>query len=381
MLALLNSGRVVGNMQRGLLRLFRDQAARQNRELPGANWASSLEGSRPGVQARSSSTPQAATLTQRLLAFSRQQPLKPQAVDANKLVAGMSDLLGRALGSDIRLEIVQAGGLWRTHADPNQLENVLLNLAVNSRDAMPEGGKLTIETQNAHLDERHASAQLGVPSGQYVLIAVSDTGCGMAQEVIEKAFDPFFTTKEVGKGTGLGLSQVYGFVKQSGATVKIHSRRAQGTTVKIYLPRLLGADREAGGHVTPDLPPLGEQTETILVVEDEETVRQFSVEALGELGYLVIEADGAAAALRQLEAHPETVLLFTDIVMPGMNGAKLAEEALSSRPELKVLFTTGYTRNAVVHHGALESGVHLLGKPYSLDELAAKVRAILDGAS
>ncbi len=330
------------------------------------------------VEAAKDGARRAALLTQRLLAFSRQQPLRPEPIDANKLVAGMSDLIRGSLGSDVRLETVLAGGLWRLQADPNQLENAILNLAVNARDAMPEGGRLTIETQNAHLDARYVAAHLGVSAGQYVLIAVTDTGSGMPQEVIAKAFDPFFTTKTVGKGTGLGLSQVYGFVKQSGGHVKLYSEAGQGTTVKVYLPRLLGAagDR-AQDNAAPGM-PLGEQQEVVLVVEDEPAVRQFSADALGELGYRVLEADGAAAALRLLDAHPEIALLFTDVVMPDVNGRKLADEARRRRPDLKVLFTTGYTRNAVVHNGVLDAGVELIGKPFTIEELAAKVREVLD---
>ena len=320
----------------------------------------------------------AALLTQRLLAFSRQQPLQPEAIDCNQLVAGMSDLLRHSIGTDIRLETVLAGGLWRTHADPNQLENVVLNLAVNARDAMPEGGRLTIETQNAHLDDRYAASHPGVTAGQYVLIAITDTGSGMPAAVIEKAFDPFFTTKEVGKGTGLGLSQVYGFVKQSGGHVKIYSEIGQGTTIKIYLPRLLGAAAERTAERPAEPLALGDMREVVLVVEDEPAVRRFSVDALVELGYRVLEADGAAAALRLIDAHPEIILLFTDVVMPDVNGARLAEEVRRRRPDLKILFTTGYTRNAVVHNGVLDPGVDLIGKPFTLDALAVKLRSVLE---
>ncbi|WP_371416698.1 PAS domain-containing protein [Caulobacter sp. S45] len=320
----------------------------------------------------------AALLTQRLLAFSRQQPLQPKPIDLNHLVAGMSDLLRHSLGAEVRLETVLAGGLWRTHADPNQLENVILNLAVNGRDAMPEGGRLTIETQTAHLDARYAAAHLGVPAGQYVMVAVSDSGSGMPPDVIAKAFDPFFTTKAVGKGTGLGLSQVYGFVKQSGGHVKIYSEPGEGTTVKIYLPRLVGQQQETDNESTNHELPLGDDLEVVLVVEDEAAVRQFSVDALTELGYRVLEADSAAAALRLLDGHPEIVVMFTDVIMPDVNGRKLADEALRRRPDLKVLFTTGYTRNAVVHNGVLDPGVELLGKPFTIEELAAKMRDVLD---
>jgi nitrogen-specific signal transduction histidine kinase/CheY-like chemotaxis protein len=332
------------------------------------------------VDAATDGARRAATLTQRLLAFSRQQPLKPESVDANKLVAGMSDILRHSLGGDVRLETVLAGGLWRTHADPNQLENVILNLAINARDAMPEGGRLTVETANCYLDARYAAAHLGVPAGQYVMVAVTDTGSGMPADIIAKAFDPFFTTKGIGKGTGLGLSQVYGFVKQSGGHVKIYSEPGQGTTIKVYLPRLVGAHSDVDDAASADDMPLGESREVILVVEDEPAVRQFSVDALTELGYRVLEAEDAAAARRLLDAHPEISLMFTDVVMPEVNGAKLAEEARRHRSDLRVLFTTGYTRNAVVHNGVLDPGVELIGKPFTIEELAAKVRQVLDAS-
>ncbi len=320
----------------------------------------------------------AATLTQRLLAFSRQQPLQPETIDVNRLVAGMSDLLRGSLGGGVQLETVLAGGLWPIHADPNQLENILLNLGINARDAMNGEGRLTIETHNCHLDDRYVAAEIGVAAGQYVLIAVTDAGAGMPPEVVAKAFDPFFTTKGVGKGTGLGLSQVYGFVKQSGGHVKIYSEVGVGTTVKLYLPRLIGAAADAAAADEPGTPVGGDGHELILVVEDEPGVRAISVEALRDLGYRVIEADCAAAALRLLDAH-DVDLLFTDIVMPEMNGAKLVEAARAVRPGLKVLFTTGYTRNAVVHNGVVDAGVELIGKPFTIDALAAKVRGVLDG--
>ena len=330
------------------------------------------------VDAALDASKRAAHLTHRLLAFSRQTPLRPEVFDPNRLVSGMSDLLKHALGANIRLETVLAGGMWRTEADPNQLESVILNLGVNARDAMPGGGKLTIETQNAHLDSRYAADHIGVPKGQYVLIAVSDTGTGMAPDVLAKAFDPFFTTKDPGKGTGLGLSQVYGFVKQSGGHIKIYSEPGEGTTVKIYLPRADDRVPEAQVEAQGDL-ALGVEQEIILVVDDEPAVRQFSVEALTELGYRVLEADGAAAALAILSAHPDISLLFTDIVMPDVNGRGLAEAAVKLRPDLKILYTTGYTRNAVVHNGVVDKGVELIGKPFTVDELAARVRDVLDG--
>jgi len=316
----------------------------------------------------------ASALTQRLLAFSRQQALRPEAVDVNKLVAGMSELLRRTLGESIRIETVLGAGVWKTHVDPHELENALLNLAVNSRDAMPGGGKLTIETVNSHVDESYTS-DVELKPGHYVMIAVSDTGAGMTTDVIAKAFDPFFTTKGVGKGTGLGLSQVYGFVRQTGGHIKIYSEVGQGTAVKIYLPRFLGTVTRAPAPVTE--PASAEKhSGTVLVVEDEPTVRSFGVSALGELGYRPIEAENPADALELLDLHPEIDILFTDVVMPDMNGRQLADAALKRRPDLKVLFTTGYTRNAVVHNGVLDAGVHLLSKPFTIDQLGTALKHV-----
>jgi PAS domain S-box-containing protein len=319
----------------------------------------------------------AAVLTQRLLAFSRQQPLQPEAIEPNRLVSNMSDLLTHSLGGAVQLETVLGAGVWRTFADPNQLENVILNLAVNARDAMSDAGRLTIETQNAHIDERYAAEQIGVIPGQYVLIAVTDTGEGMSEDVIAKAFEPFFTTKEVGKGTGLGLSQVYGFVRQSGGHVKIYSEIGVGTSVKIYLPRYTGDDAGLDRERVLGL-PRGDVSDLVLVVEDEAAMRQFSVDALRDLGYRVIDAPGADQALELIGQHPDIKLLFTDVVMPGMNGARLSAAALQLRPDLKVLYTTGYTRNAVVHNGVLDPGVQLIGKPFTVEALASKLREVLD---
>ncbi len=321
----------------------------------------------------------AATLTQRLLAFSRRQPLAPTPIEPNKLVAGMSELLHRTLGETIELETVLASGLWRVEADANQLENAILNLAVNARDAMLDGGKLTIETANTHIDRLYAVQNAEVAPGQYVLISVSDTGTGMDEDTLKRVFEPFFTTKEVGKGTGLGLSMVYGFVKQSGGHVKVYSELDQGTTIKIYLPRLLGGEAEKE-EVPAQTIPDGEGTETILVCEDDPEVRAFSVEMLQELGYRVLEAPDGPAALRIFEQQPDQVdLLFTDVVLPqGMTGAVLAERARAIRPDLKVLFTTGYARNAIVHQGRLDAGVELITKPFAYADLAARVREILD---
>ncbi|MBL0407500.1 GAF domain-containing protein [Microvirga aerilata] len=326
----------------------------------------------------------AAQLTHRLLAFSRQSPLQPETVDINKLVGGMSDLLQRTLGENISIETVMAGGLWRTEADPNQLENAILNLAVNARDAMPEGGKLTIETANAHLDEAYAASTNGeVKVGQYVMVSVSDTGAGMTPDVRAKVFEPFFTTKPVGKGTGLGLAQVYGFTKQSGGHVAIYSEVGHGTTVKLYFPRLARVQDRVQvlqGDPQAAVPALG-AGEMILVVEDEAMVRDFSVSALEDASYRVLTAGDGPTALRLLEQHQSDIaLLFTDVVLAGpMNGRRIADEALKVRPDLKVLFTTGYTRNAIVHHGRLDEGVELITKPFTALALAKRVRDLLDG--
>jgi PAS domain S-box-containing protein len=322
----------------------------------------------------------AVLLTNRLLAFSRQQPLDPQPLDANKLVATICEFLRRSLGEAVALETVMAGGLWRAHADANQLENALINLALNARDAMPKGGKLTIETANSYLDEAYVtSLPEPVEPGQYVLVAVTDTGIGMDKSTVDRAFEPFFTTKEAGRGTGLGLSQVYGFVRQSSGHVKIYSEPGLGTTIKIYLPRYLGADEHTENEKQRSgvARPIG--TETILVVEDDHELQSYTVEILTELGYHVLAAATGAEALQILDRERRIDLLFTDIVMPGgMNGRELADEARRRQAGLKVLFTTGYTRNAIVHHGRLDPGVHLIGKPFSFEELGARVRACLD---
>jgi signal transduction histidine kinase/ActR/RegA family two-component response regulator len=323
----------------------------------------------------------AAELTARLLAFSRQSPLAPRAIDANRLVGGMSELLRRTLGDGIRVETVLAGGLWPCLIDAGQLENAILNLSVNARDAMGDGGgRLTIETANTHLDDAYAADHAEVTAGQYVMISVTDTGSGMPPEVIQRAFDPFFTTKGVGKGTGLGLSQVYGFIKQSGGHVKIYSEAGIGTTIKLYLPRHFGeVAAPMVGVEAEDQLPQARAGEVVLVVEDEERVRRMSVSALEELGYRVIEAGDPNRALALLDERDRIDLLFTDVIMPDLNGRLLAEAAREKRPGLPVLYTTGYTRNAIVHNGMLDHDVAFLAKPFTMRQLAEKIRQVIDG--
>ncbi len=319
----------------------------------------------------------AATLTQRLLAFSRRQPLDPKPLNPAKLVAGISDLLRRALGETVDLEIVGAGGLWQTEVDQAELESAILNLALNSRDAMPKGGKLTIETGNIFLDENYAKQGNDIAPGQYVMVSVSDTGTGMPKTVIERAFEPFFTTKESGQGTGLGLSQVYGFVKQSGGHVKIYSEPGLGSSVKIYLPRSHATAQEL--QQKPDEIIGSSGNEKVLVVEDDDDVREFVVETLRELNYNVMGAANADQALMIVSGDRfEFDLLLTDVVLPGKNGRELAEEIKNKRPDVRVLFMTGYSRNAIVHHGRLDPGVDLLQKPVTQEALAMRVREMLD---
>ncbi|TMJ64035.1 MAG: PAS domain S-box protein [Alphaproteobacteria bacterium] len=321
----------------------------------------------------------AAMLTHRLLAFSRRQPLTPEVLSANKLVAGISELLRRTLGESILVETVLAGGLWPTLADGNQLENALINLAINARDAMPEGGKLTIETANTHLDEAYARMHDEVQPGQYVGIFVTDTGIGMTPETVAHAFEPFFTTKEIGQGTGLGLSQVYGFIKQSGGHVKIYSEVGLGTTVKLYLPRYRGTEQAVDEKLETHQLPRG-RSELVLVVEDDPDVRDYTVEMVGDLGYSVLSAPDGASALRLLDSHREVSLLFTDVGLPGgMNGRQLAEQALRRQPQLKVLYTTGYARNAIVNQGRLDPAVEVVFKPFTYSDLATKIRHVLEG--
>ena len=316
-----------------------------------------------------------ARLAAQLLAFARRQPLDPVVINLGRLVRGMGDLLRRALGEGIEIETVITGGLWNTLADPNQLENVILNLAINARDAMDGEGRLTIEAGNAMLDDHYALLHQDVVAGQYVMLAISDTGSGMTPDVMERAFEPFFTTKPEGRGTGLGLSMVYGFVKQSGGHIKIYSEVGHGTTIKIYLPRSLQVEVSPAEAVTG---PIEGGTETILVVEDDPEVRATVVELLTELGYRVLKASDGQSALAVIQSGMPVDLLFTDVVMPGpVRSPDLARQAKAILPDLEVLFTSGYTENAIVHGGRLDPGVSLLSKPYRREDLARKLRHLL----
>jgi signal transduction histidine kinase/CheY-like chemotaxis protein len=324
----------------------------------------------------------AAKLTHRLLAFARRQPLEPVRTDCNRLVSEMSEMLRRTLGETIHFETVLGGGLWPTFADPSQLESALLNLAVNAQHAMPAGGHLTIETANAYLDEAYASRFDELEPGQYVQISVADSGTGIPPEILDRVFEPFFTTKATGSGSGLGLAMVHGFAKQSGGHVRIYSEVGHGTTVKMYFPRFTeGAAVAANpGGIDPaaaEIEPARAE-ETILVVEDNEGVREYACSVLQELGYIVREAADGGEALAIVESGARIDLLFTDVVLPGgMSGRQLSDSVVEMRPGLPVLFTTGYTRNAIVHHGRLDPGVNLLGKPYTQQDLARKLRQLL----
>jgi len=320
----------------------------------------------------------AAALTHRLLAFSRRQTLDPKPTNVNRLLSGLEELVRRTVGPSIRVELVEAGGLWPTLVDPNQLENAVLNLCINARDAMPDGGKLTIETANKWLDER-AARQQDLPVGQYVSICVTDTGTGMTPEIIAKAFDPFFTTKPIGEGTGLGLSMIYGFARQSGGQVRIYSEVGQGTTMCIYLPRHdEDLPLEEEGLASAPSEPIGEG-EVVLVIDDEPTIRMLIAEVLGESGFAVIEAPDGPAGLRVLESNARIDLLITDVGLPGgMNGRQVADAARVHRPDLKVLFITGYAENAVIGRGRLEKGMFVLTKPFQMEILAARIRDIIE---
>ncbi len=335
---------------------------------------------RPAINSALKAAERGAALIRQMLAFSRRQVLNPQSVDINNLAGAMEDLLRRTLGDDIEIEMKRLAHLWPATADKGQVESALLNLAINARDAMPAGGKLTIETDNVHLDQEYAARNAEVAPGDYVMIAVTDTGRGMPPDVVERAIEPFFTTKDVGRGTGLGLSMIYGFAKQSGGHLKIYSEVGHGTTVRLYLPRQRA---DAPIKTLPSIPqsdhPRG--GETILVVEDDELVRGFTVSQLRSLGYRVVEASDGPKAQKILEGDQSIDLMFTDVVMPGgMTGRQLAEAAVRRRPGLKTLYTSGYTENSIVHQGKLDPGVHFLAKPFRRQELAIKVREVLDAA-
>ena len=317
----------------------------------------------------------AAALTHRLLAFSRRQPLDPKPVRANPLVAGMADLLRRTMGAAIRLELALADDLWPTLCDPNQLESAVLNLVINARDAMPDGGRLRIETSNEHLDAAHA---FGMNPGQYVCVRVVDTGIGMPPDVIERAFDPFFTTKPIGQGTGLGLSMIYGFARQSEGYCKIDSTPGQGTTVRLYLPRCRGEAAEEGPMPGLTAAHEAEDGETVLVVEDEPVVRGLVVEVLRDLGYRALEAVDGPSGLEVLLSRQRLDLLVTDIGLPGLNGRQLADAARERRPGLKVLFMTGYAENAAIASGFLGSGMALITKPFAMEALAVRIRDMIE---
>jgi PAS domain S-box-containing protein len=347
-------------------------------------YTKSLPGSHPNLRRAITNglrgANRAAALTARLLAFSRRQALSPRPIDLNKFLVSAADFMQRSLGESVEIQAVGAAGLWLIEADPTFLETALLNLAINARDAMPNGGKITIEAANVFADEDYCRVNPEVAPGAYVVICVSDTGFGMPPDIIGRVFEPFFTTKEPGHGTGLGLSQVYGFVKQSGGHIKIYSEVDQGTTVKIYLPRYaensdLRCDEEE------EQAGAGEADEIILVVEDDNDLRAYLVEVLRGLGYRVRPVPNAAAAILILEQKDQRIdLLLTDVVMPGKNGRELGRHAQSIRPDLPVLYMTGYSRNAVVHHGRLDAGVDLLQKPIGQDRLARQVRDLLDRA-
>ncbi|QGZ43012.1 PAS domain-containing protein [Pseudoduganella flava] len=320
-----------------------------------------------------------AKLSSQLLAFARRQPLQPAVTDLGRLVSEMDELLRRALGEAVELVVVVGSGLWNTLVDPGQIENVILNLAINARDAMQGEGRLTIELGNAILDEYYVNNLIDVPAGQYVMLSVTDTGCGMTPEVLQRAFEPFFTTKREGEGTGLGLSMAYGFVKQSRGHIKIHSEPGQGTSVKIYLPRTMLAESIDAG--TGKGPVTG-GTETILVVEDDEGVRAVVLDMLAALGYRVLAAENGEQALRIVESGEHVDLLFTDVVMPGpLRSPELARIAQQVLPDLAVLFTSGYPQDAIVHGGRLDAGLELLSKPYRREELARKLRHVLNNRS
>jgi len=365
----------VGHLTGGVAHDFNNllQVIRGNLELLGA-LVENNEAASARVKNALHGANRAAQLTRQLLAFARRQPLEPRVVNLGRLVGDMAEMLRRTLGESVEVETVLAGGLWNTLCDPAQVESAILNLAINARDAMPKGGRLTIEISNAALDEAYAR-NAEVEPGQYVQLAVSDTGSGMDPATLSKVFEPFFTTKSEEKGTGLGLSMVYGFVKQSNGAVQIYSEVGQGTTVKIYLPR--SREREPA-YAAPVTGTLRGRAEVILVVEDDDMVRASAVSMLRDLGYACIHASDGDSALEMIKGGVKFDLLFTDVIMPGVVKSRdLVRQAQALRPDLPVLFTSGYTENAIVHHGRLDEGVQLLSKPYSRDELARKIRSVL----
>ena len=331
------------------------------------------------VMAADGATKRAAALTHRLLAFSRRQTLAPQPVDVKKLVSSMEELIARTVGPSISVEAINAAGLWLTLIDPNQLESAILNLCINARDAMPDGGKITIETANRWLDHRTAKER-GLEPGQYVSLCVSDTGTGMTPSVAAQAFDPFFTTKPIGMGAGLGLSMIYGFAKQSGGSVHIYTELGKGSLICIYLPRHLGETMSPEAQAAPVSIPRAEDGETVLVIDDEPTVRMLVTEVLSDLGYTAIEAGDGISGLRVLNSTARVDLLVTDVGLPGgMNGRQVADAARLARPDLKVLFITGFAENAVLNHGHLDPGMHVLTKPFALETLASRIRGLIAG--
>ena len=330
------------------------------------------------ILAAQAASRRAASLIHRLLAFSRRQTLDPKPTDVNRLVVGMEELFRRTVGPQISLDVVTAGGLWSALIDAPQLENALLNLCINARDAMPDGGRITIETANKWLDERAASER-DLPPGQYLSVCVTDTGAGMTPDVIAQAFDPFFTTKPMGQGTGLGLSMVYGFVRQSGGQVRIYSEVGHGTTMCLYLPRHFASEDDRLAAAPPPEETPSAAGETVLVVDDEPTIRMLLADVLNGQGYTAIEAEEGAMALRILQSDARVDLLITDVGLPGgMNGRQLADAARVTRPDLKVLFITGYAENAIIGNAQLAPGMQLLTKPFVMEELAGRIRSMID---
>jgi signal transduction histidine kinase/CheY-like chemotaxis protein len=366
---------IIGNLDAMKRQLAKLAGLEPARDIAG-KLSNSLDAALRGAQS-------SAQLTQRLLAFSRRQALEPQRLDLNRLVSGMLEMFRRTLGSDISIETVLGAGLWPTFADGHQLENVLLNLALNAKAAMPDGGCMTIETANTYLDDAYVRRFGDVRAGQYVVLCVTDTGAGIAKDILDKVFEPFFTTKPAGEGSGLGLAMVHGFIKQSGGHVRIYSEEGRGTTVKIYLPRLIGEEVSAvptGKAEGEQAIPRAKPGEMILLVEDSEGVREYARDILLDLGYGVLDAGNVQEALRAVAKKPRVDVLFTDVVLGESNGRVLADKIRRIYPNLPVLFTTGYTRNAIVHQGRLDPDVQLLNKPFTQQDLARKIRELLDAA-